>query len=695
MKKLLVIGLLLAICAIASPAVASTLYVDDDGICGGNLPCFLHPQDAVNAALVGDTILVYPGTYGSWYSACGWGSTLGACGCGDWFAPALIVYKDDLTIRATGSAAETIIESTHLCWSNPPAVQRSTNYAVNSIAAPNGVSIIADGVTIDGFTLRSLFAGDPGTNYPNTAGIMIGGLYAGDQNHLGVTGTTVKNCVISGHSGIYNWRASDTMIEGNTVRVLDSDALSNTVNGNGVVVWDGWFEGFFPPTSTGVQVLNNDIGTCNVDTSSGDEGKGIMFGGTEQTTCQWCPTTPPSAAIGADQSGMLIDGNTICAASTGIKFWNSLGTDKLITCDNTITWHSYKIHDYGVDDGYPPSTYTVEPCPPYQPCASNVITNWNFEDGNQGFSTDYVFVDPSNTGTWTLGPEKTYTVSTDPHLYHSAWTGFGDHTTGSGKMMIINARRSDQGPDEVIWEQTVPVAPNTAYTFSYWIALSHPDNPPRLETYINGVLVGTKDMSGPTGQWVQVTYDWFSDDTTEATIQFVDATVEAWGDDFVLDDIELCGTPCLGYGGGLTLGFWSNKNGQKLFGADDLLLMVSLNLRNADGSNFDPASYAAFKTWLLAANANNMANMLSAQLAAMELNVLNGKVDGDAWIYAGPTLGYMTIDDLMDAANAALASDGLTLAGDPNRMTQEALKNALDKANNNYNFVIPCNGAAD
>src|SRR5205085_8080620 len=47
------------------------------------------------------------------------------------------------------------------------------------------------------------------------------------------------------------------------------------------------------------------------------------------------------------------------------------------------------------------------------------------------------------------------------------------------------------------------------------------------------------------------------------------------------------GNLCLGAGGGLTLGFWSNKNGQALFGADDLALMAdTLNLRNANGTPF-------------------------------------------------------------------------------------------------------------
>jgi hypothetical protein len=154
------------------------------------------------------------------------------------------------------------------------------------------------------------------------------------------------------------------------------------------------------------------------------------------------------------------------------------------------------------------------------------------------------------------------------------------------------------------------------------------------------------------------------------------------------------GNLCLGPGGGHTLGFWSNKNGQSLIGSNDLALLVSLNLRNGDGTNFDPANNAAFRTWILGATATNMANMLSAQLAAMELNVFNDFVDGSALIYAPNTtsanaLGYASVNDIMAEANATLGADGFTPAGDTNRTYQEALKNILDHANNNLNFVQP------
>ena len=157
------------------------------------------------------------------------------------------------------------------------------------------------------------------------------------------------------------------------------------------------------------------------------------------------------------------------------------------------------------------------------------------------------------------------------------------------------------------------------------------------------------------------------------------------------------GNVCLGAGGGLTLGFWSNKNGQALTGADDLCMLVKLNLRNVDGSNFDPTVYTPFRTWLLSATAVNMAYMLSAQLAAMELNVFNAKVNGSALIYApGATsanaLGFATVNAVMVEANASLGANGCTVAAGAVRSYQEALKNALDRANNNLTFVqsTPC-----
>jgi hypothetical protein len=161
------------------------------------------------------------------------------------------------------------------------------------------------------------------------------------------------------------------------------------------------------------------------------------------------------------------------------------------------------------------------------------------------------------------------------------------------------------------------------------------------------------------------------------------------------------GNVCLAGGGGHTLGFWSNKNGQATMNdggsiATELALLNGLPLANATGDQPDFATYSAFRTWILNATATNMAYMLSAQLAAMELNVEAGFVDGTALVYApdvdgANVLGFISINDLMAAAVTALA-DQSTLADDPNRDEQEDIKNALDAANNNQNFLsaTPC-----
>ncbi len=154
------------------------------------------------------------------------------------------------------------------------------------------------------------------------------------------------------------------------------------------------------------------------------------------------------------------------------------------------------------------------------------------------------------------------------------------------------------------------------------------------------------------------------------------------------------GNVCLGAGGGLGTGYWANKNGEALFGSDDLAVMVGLNLRNADGSHFDPGSYSVFKGWIGKTSATNMAYDLSGQLAAMKLNVLNGKVVGSALISAlgassANASGFATVNAVMAEANIELGVHGLTKAGNAFRAYQAALRDALFNANGNTTFIQP------
>ena len=164
------------------------------------------------------------------------------------------------------------------------------------------------------------------------------------------------------------------------------------------------------------------------------------------------------------------------------------------------------------------------------------------------------------------------------------------------------------------------------------------------------------------------------------------------------------GNVCLAGGNGHTLGFWSNKNGQKTMedngGATaELGMLNDLPLANAAGMYGDFTGYSSgarpFRAWLLGGTATNMSYMLSVQLAAMMLNVEAGFVDESSLVYAPDVTGdtgvggFITIANLIEAAVSALTEDQVTLADDPNRAIQGAIKDALDAANNNTNFVSP------
>ncbi len=160
------------------------------------------------------------------------------------------------------------------------------------------------------------------------------------------------------------------------------------------------------------------------------------------------------------------------------------------------------------------------------------------------------------------------------------------------------------------------------------------------------------------------------------------------------------GNYCTSPSGGLTLGFWSNKNGNKLLTGSPTGLGLTLTtnavgvlnscqLRNANGTvHTFTNSYSAFRTWLLGATATNMAYMLSAQLAALKLDVNFNFVDGNAF----DLCSNMKVNTLISTACDQLAMDGNTVAGNTTRVAQEMLKNCIDAINNNGAVVpvTPC-----
>jgi hypothetical protein len=177
------------------------------------------------------------------------------------------------------------------------------------------------------------------------------------------------------------------------------------------------------------------------------------------------------------------------------------------------------------------------------PAFANLITNGDFESGNAGFTSAYLyFAQPSSPANHYAYPkaslydEGTYGVGANPNLYHVNWGNVVDHTTGQGNMMIVNGSRNTFAGLNV-WSDTCAVDLNTTYDFSAWMTAIYPNSQSNLAISINGKLIGAIQLAGSPGTWQHFFEPWFSGSDTTAKITLVDLTHVAGGNDFAIDDI--------------------------------------------------------------------------------------------------------------------------------------------------------------
>ncbi len=161
--------------------------------------------------------------------------------------------------------------------------------------------------------------------------------------------------------------------------------------------------------------------------------------------------------------------------------------------------------------------------------AANLVTNGDFEAGNTGFGSDYVFHIPTVN-------QAEYSIATDPNNVHSSFASFGDHTTGSGNMMVVNG--SDSTTERVWYQNGIAVAQNTTYFFSTWIRSVYDVAPAQLDFSINLNGIGTTFTAGAVAEgWRQFYATWNSGSATTADIALVNQNTAYSGNDFALDDI--------------------------------------------------------------------------------------------------------------------------------------------------------------
>lgn len=162
--------------------------------------------------------------------------------------------------------------------------------------------------------------------------------------------------------------------------------------------------------------------------------------------------------------------------------------------------------------------------------AGNLVTNGDFSAGNTGFTTSY---SPEPAGSTCNGCSA---VDINPYSYDVSWTSMGDHTTGTGKMLIIDGATTYPVN---FWCESIPVTANTNYVFSFWMASTYPSSLPSIEVKINGLVAGTFMAGSTSGVWNLYQLEWNSGSATSADICMDDAVTVSFGNDLVIDDIAL------------------------------------------------------------------------------------------------------------------------------------------------------------
>jgi hypothetical protein len=301
---------------------------------------------------------------------------------------------------------------------------------------------------------------------------------------------------------------------------------------------------------------------------------------------------------------------------------------------------------------------------------------------------------------WDFGQPVTF-VRVYPSQDHLTPNGPYADILGGADVMDSSLWGSNDGDNFVLLNDVTGVTPGGVNGQAPTFTFASP-NPPTSMTIYRG------------GSTERGTVNSYAYDVTLATgyryigIRASTITIKGTGVGYPDGDVEIDAVATLfpanppSGGGAYTPGFWCNKNGQaaiKKAGAGVFTILGNLCLVDANGNAFNPTKgddpTVGICPWIKS-TAVNMAYKLSTMLACMELNVnvgVNGKkVDPTQKVYTLGCAGELgvtqiTIGDLMAQANAALCANPKTFSDSADRTHQECLKDVLDWANNNLNWV--------
>ncbi len=185
-------------------------------------------------------------------------------------------------------------------------------------------------------------------------------------------------------------------------------------------------------------------------------------------------------------------------------------------------------------------------CPPGSYSGAELVQNGDFEQGNLGFTSSYIYLPPGNSM-----PVGRYSVLNASEIYsaNNQWACL-DHTASSptGRMLVVDGYG---GP--IAWQQTVNVTAGTTYAFSAWFNnLVRPPkdyNDPQVALFVDNTLIaGPLILPETPDRWQWLCDTFRATATGSVTLSIRMLSTANLGNDLAIDDISFraCSRfPCL------------------------------------------------------------------------------------------------------------------------------------------------------
>jgi gliding motility-associated-like protein len=446
--------------------------------------------------------------------------------CGDPFV-ATVNFVDDQCAVGCDGTADLVLSGGATPYGIPTWSTTETSMSIQNLCAGPYSITVSDNNGCDktiNFTINSIGTTTPTISASGPLTFCTGGSViltsSSTVNNVWSTGETTQSITVTS-SGSYTVTVTEsgcattstaTVVTVEAIPVVEAGPDINTcgavavvVNGSGAntYVWDnGVADGvaFIPSSNMTLTVTGTTMGGCV---------------GTDQLTI----TVAPLTAFDLGSDVINCDGSSV-------------------TFNLPLDFEKYEWSDGSTGNSFTATSSGFYSVVAYNESESNIIQNGNFSGGttasSNNFTTDY---EEGIMGTFGLLTDAgTYAIAASPADVHFNFMNCGDHTSGTGNMLVVNGAGT---ANTAIWCQTVAVDPNTDYNFSCWaMNVINDVNVSDLQFFINGVQIGSIFSTSSNGcEWQQFNDIWNSGANTSAQLCIFNQNTTEAGNDMAIDDI--------------------------------------------------------------------------------------------------------------------------------------------------------------